>query len=70
MRCGGGGSGGWVRWRVRVSLSGRFSFLFDLVTASSEPMSNLVSYSAKSEEKSYRTTPSYLGRAAIIQLKL
>lgn len=61
---------GWVGCRGRVRLSGRSSFQLNLVTASSEATGDLVSYSAKSEEKRHRTTSSYLGRATIIQLKL
>ncbi len=46
-----------VGCRGGVRLSGRSGFLFNHVTASSEATGDLVSYSAKSEEKRHRTTP-------------
>lgn len=57
--------------RVRARLSGGLNFLFDLVKASLEATQPCFLFSkARSEEKRCRTTPSYLGSAAIIQLKL
>lgn len=53
-----------------VRLSGRSRVLINLITDSSEATGDLVSNSAKSEEKRHRTTPFYLCRAAIIKLKL